>query len=121
MIKEILFADTHNYHGKVDERFIDLATQFSRLQDARSHQGGAALVVYFKGQKVVDIFTGKKSQEEDWQSNTLTMCYSTGKGILATIPLASCAVKLFSSDVNRDEKVTASVIESFPSAPPEMA
>ncbi|QHH94910.1 beta-lactamase family protein [Acinetobacter gyllenbergii] len=85
MIKEILFADTHNYHGSVDERFIDLASQFSRLQDARSQQGGAALVVYFQGQKVVDIYTGKKSQEEDWQSNTLAMCYSTGKGILATL------------------------------------
>ena len=52
MIKEILFADTHNYHGKVDHRFIDLATQFSRLQDARSHQGGAALVVYFPGRRI---------------------------------------------------------------------
>ena len=85
MIKEILFADTHNYHGKVDHRFIDLATQFSRLQDARSHQGGATLVVYFQGQKVVDIFTGKKSQEQDWQSDTLAMCYSTGKGVLSTL------------------------------------
>ncbi|ENV07881.1 hypothetical protein F966_03741 [Acinetobacter higginsii] len=85
MIKEILFADTHHYHGSVDERFIDLASQFSRLQDARTQQGGAALVVYFQGQKVVDIYTGKKSQEEDWQSNTLAMCYSTGKGILATL------------------------------------
>jgi len=85
LIKEILFADTHHYHGSVDERFIDLASQFSRLQDARSQQGGAALVVYFQGQKVVDIFTGKKSQEEDWQADTLAMCYSTGKGILATL------------------------------------
>ncbi|MEN5174160.1 serine hydrolase domain-containing protein [Acinetobacter higginsii] len=85
MIKELLFADTHHYHGSVDERFIDLASQFSRLQDARTQQGGAALVVYFQGQKVVDIYTGKKSQEEDWQSNTLAMCYSTGKGILATL------------------------------------
>ncbi|USA54066.1 beta-lactamase family protein [Acinetobacter sp. C32I] len=85
MIKELLFADTHHYHGSVDERFIDLASQFSRLQDARTQQGGAALVVYFQGQKVVDIYTGKKSQEQDWQSNTLAMCYSTGKGILATL------------------------------------
>lgn len=85
LIKEILFADTHNYHGNVDDRFADLATQFSRLQDARSHQGGAALVVYFKGQKVVDIFTGKKSQNEAWQADTLSMCYSTGKGMLATL------------------------------------
>lgn len=85
LIKEFLLANTQNYHGTVDERFLDLATQFSRFQDARSHQGGAALVVYFQGQKVVDIFTGKKSQEEDWQSDTLAMCYSTGKGILATL------------------------------------
>ncbi|MCH7338455.1 serine hydrolase domain-containing protein [Acinetobacter higginsii] len=85
MIKELLFADTHHYHGSVDERFIDLASQFSRLQDARTQQGGAALVVYFQGQKVVDIYTGKKSQEKDWQANTLAMCYSTGKGILATL------------------------------------
>ncbi|WP_109439992.1 serine hydrolase domain-containing protein [Acinetobacter haemolyticus] len=85
MIKEFLVANTQNYHGTVDERFKDLATQFSRFQDARSHQGGAALVVYFQGQKVVDIFTGKKSQDEAWQNDTLAMCYSTGKGILATL------------------------------------
>jgi len=42
VIKEILLADTHNYHGILDERFIDLAHQFSRLQDARTGQGGAA-------------------------------------------------------------------------------
>ena len=59
MLKEILLADTHNYQGHVDNRFIDLATQFSRLQDSRTHQGGAALTVYFQGQKVVDIYTGR--------------------------------------------------------------
>ncbi|HRA91954.1 MAG TPA: serine hydrolase domain-containing protein, partial [Acinetobacter sp.] len=85
MLKEILLADTHNYQGHVDNRFIDLATQFSRLQDSRTHQGGAALTVYFQGQKVVDIYTGKKSLAEDWQADTLSMCYSTGKGILATL------------------------------------
>jgi hypothetical protein len=26
LIKELLLADTHNYHGTVDERFSDLAT-----------------------------------------------------------------------------------------------
>ncbi len=85
MIKEILLADTHNYHGILDERFIDLAHQFSRLQDARTGQGGAALAVYFRGQKVVDIYTGLKSQTEAWQPDTLAVCYSTGKGILATL------------------------------------
>ncbi|VAX44220.1 D-alanyl-D-alanine carboxypeptidase precursor [Acinetobacter calcoaceticus] len=85
MIKDILLADTHNYHGILDERFIDLAHQFSRLQDARTGQGGAALAVYFRGQKVVDIYTGLKSQTEAWQPDTLAVCYSTGKGILATL------------------------------------
>ncbi|SEO34525.1 serine hydrolase domain-containing protein [Acinetobacter sp. yr461] len=85
MIKEILLADTQNYYGILDERFIDLAHQFSRLQDARTGQGGAALAVYFRGQKVVDIYTGLKSQTEAWQPDTLAVCYSTGKGILATL------------------------------------
>lgn len=84
-LTEILFADTHNYHGSIDERFYDLAEQFSRLQDARTEQGGAALAVYFQGQKVVDIYTGKKSLTEQWSENTLSVCYSTGKGVLATL------------------------------------
>lgn len=84
-IKDYLFADQHNYQGDVDTRFRDLARQFSRLQDARTDQGGAALVVYFQGQKVVDIYTGKKSVTEKWQPDTMSLCYSTGKGVLATL------------------------------------
>lgn len=78
-------ADTQNYHGILDERFHDLAVHFSRLQDARTDQGGAALAVYFVTQKVVDIFTGKKSRDELWDANTLSVSYSTGKGVLATL------------------------------------
>ncbi|OTG71337.1 esterase [Acinetobacter sp. ANC 4169] len=84
-LKDYLFANTANYQGHVDERFIDLATQFSRMQDARTDLGGAALVVYFQGHKVVDIWTGKKSETESWQADTLSVCYSTGKGVLSTL------------------------------------
>lgn len=84
-IKDILFADQQNFHGYVDERFADLAKQFSRLQDGRTQYGGAALTVYFQGEKVVDIFTGKKSATENWSKNTLSVCYSTGKGVLSTL------------------------------------
>lgn len=84
-IKDYLFAQTDHYQGDVDPRFQDLVTQFSRFQDARSDQGGAALVVYFKGQKVVNIYTGMKSETEQWQSDSMSVCYSTGKGILATL------------------------------------
>ncbi|NHC03958.1 beta-lactamase family protein [Acinetobacter sp. 187] len=84
-IAKVVFANTQNYMGEVDPRFIDLAKQFSRLQDQRSHLGGAALVVYFRGEKVVDIYTGQKSSNELWAQDTLSICYSTGKGVLATL------------------------------------
>ncbi|OTG62741.1 esterase [Acinetobacter sp. ANC 3903] len=84
-LKDYLFANTANYQGHVDERFLDLARQFSRMQDARTDLGGAALVVYFQGRKVVDIWTGKKSETESWQADTLSVCYSTGKGVLSTL------------------------------------
>lgn len=84
-IAKVVFANTQNYMGEVDPRFIDLAKQFSRLQDQRSHLGGAALVVYFRGEKVVDIYTGQKSNTEAWADDTLSICYSTGKGVIATL------------------------------------
>src|SRR5690606_27505298 len=84
-LKDYLFADIAHYQGTVNENFRDLAQQFSRLQHARTEQGGAALVVYFQGQKVIDIYTGKKSESEAWQTDTMSLCYSTGKGVLATL------------------------------------
>lgn len=84
-LKGVFFADKLNYQGYVDQRFQDLAEQFSRLQDGRAEQGGAALAVYFQGKKVVDIYTGKKSNTEQWNAQTLSVCYSTGKGVLATL------------------------------------
>ena len=84
-LTDILFAVKNNYTGTVDDRFKDLAEQFSRLQDSRTMHGGAALAVYFEGEKVVDICTGRKSLTEQWSSDTLSVCYSTGKGVLATL------------------------------------
>ncbi|QIC76282.1 beta-lactamase family protein [Acinetobacter indicus] len=84
-VKDYLRADIQNYRGSVEEPFKDLAHLFSRFQDARSTQGGAALVVYFQGHKVVDIYTGQKSANEAWQPDSLSVCYSTGKGVLATL------------------------------------
>ncbi|MGA8883077.1 MAG: serine hydrolase domain-containing protein [Acinetobacter sp.] len=84
-LKQLIFADTGNFQGYIDERFIDLAHLFSRLHDARTACGGAALAVYFQGRKAVDIYTGQKSQDEQWQADTLSICYSAGKGVLATL------------------------------------
>ena len=45
LIRNYLRADQNNYQGHVDPRFHHLATHYSRLQDARSDQGGAALAI----------------------------------------------------------------------------
>lgn len=84
-LTELIFADTQHFQGVVDPRFEDLAKQFSRLLQASNEQGGAALTVYFQGEKVVDIYTGKKSNTEQWEADTMSVCYSTGKGVLATL------------------------------------
>ncbi|MHA3892819.1 serine hydrolase domain-containing protein [Acinetobacter sp. GXMZU3951] len=84
-LKAYLLASSDQYKGEVDPAFLDLAKQFSRLQDARKDLGGAGLCVYFQGKKVVDIYVGKKSATEHWGQDTLSVCYSTGKGVLATL------------------------------------
>ena len=64
-LKAYLSASPNQYHGDVTENFEDLAKQFSRLQHPRMHQGGAALCVYFQGQKVVDIYIGKNQRQNN--------------------------------------------------------
>lgn len=81
----LLKANPNLYQGQVTPEFQNVAHLFSRFQADRYAQGGAALVVYFKNQKVLDIYMGKKSMDEDWQADTLSVCYSTGKGVLATL------------------------------------
>ena len=52
------------YHGTVDPAFQELATCLSQLQADRLDQGGAAVVVYFRGEKVVDLYLGQQGQDE---------------------------------------------------------
>lgn len=85
ILKQYLQANPNHYQGYVDPRFQSVAHLFSRLQDARSAYGGAACVLYFQGEKVVDIYTGLAAVDSPWQANTMSVCYSTGKGVLATL------------------------------------
>jgi CubicO group peptidase (beta-lactamase class C family) len=48
-------------------------------------QGGAALAVYFRGEKVVDLWLGLQQGATLWKENTLSLSYSTGKGVLSTL------------------------------------
>lgn len=65
---------------------------FGRVADAltrqipRNRPGGAALTVYHKGQCVVDIWGGTRNRDGDaWRSDTLSLSFSTTKGVASTL------------------------------------
>ena len=68
----------------VDPRFGQLAGQFFRLFE-RPSSGGGALAVYFGGEPVVDIWSGWAARDTRWQPETVSMSFSTGKGVASTV------------------------------------
>jgi CubicO group peptidase (beta-lactamase class C family) len=72
-------------HGTAHADFAELAQVFRR-QLARGRAGGAALCVYHRGQPVVDLWGGVRDEHgRPWQEDTLGLCYSTTKGVAATL------------------------------------
>ncbi len=70
--------------GYLHTDFRPLAQLLER--QIRSHGGGAALCVYHRGEKVVDLWGGVATQQgAPWQASTLALSYSTGKGVLALL------------------------------------
>lgn len=46
--------------------------------------GGAAVAVYHHGEPVVDLWGGQRTEEDEWHSDTVAMCFSTTKGVAST-------------------------------------
>ena len=65
--------------------------KFQRVADAFHKQmarypGGGAVSVYHRGEPVVDLWTGKRNWQGDpWQQDTLSVSFSTTKGVIATL------------------------------------
>ncbi|MBV1879459.1 MAG: beta-lactamase family protein [Pseudomonadales bacterium] len=64
------------------------STQFSSVKNTfadlwREIEIGASLCVFYKGQKVIDLWGGfsDKKMQFEWQADTLVNIYSTGKGM----------------------------------------
>ncbi len=70
--------------GTCEPRWAGLREDFARLQPLQP-TGGAALAVYHHGQPVLDLWAGWQQPGQPWQADTLSMSYSTGKGVLATL------------------------------------
>ena len=50
----------------------------------RRTTGGAAVGVYHRGELVVDLWGGRRTDDEPWQRDTVAMCFSTTKGVTST-------------------------------------
>jgi CubicO group peptidase (beta-lactamase class C family) len=86
--------------GRYDDEFGEVADVF-RKQIAGT-DGGASVAVYHRGRLVVDLWGGVRSRDGDlWTRDTLAMCWSTTKGVVAT-----CAHVLADrGDLDYDERV----------------
>jgi CubicO group peptidase (beta-lactamase class C family) len=74
-----------------------VAPGFEAVRDAfnanfsRRHELGGACCVYYRGEKVVDLWGGVRNKEtgEPWEEDTMVLVYSTTKGLSAmTLALA---------------------------------
>jgi CubicO group peptidase (beta-lactamase class C family) len=76
--------------GEIHPDFARAAEVFAG-QLPREHPGGAALCIYHQGEKVVDCWGGTRDEAgRPWQADTLSLSYSTSKGVASTL-LHICA------------------------------
>jgi CubicO group peptidase (beta-lactamase class C family) len=74
----------YSVHGTCSPAFEPLKQALRQAMPA-GKKGGVALAVYFRGELVADLWMGLQQGETLWQQDTLSMSYSTGKGILSTL------------------------------------
>jgi CubicO group peptidase (beta-lactamase class C family) len=70
--------------GSVAAPFWPVARAFERQLEASG--GGAAVCVYYQGHKVVDLWGGVRDEVgRPWREDTLSMSFSTSKGVMSTL------------------------------------
>jgi len=71
-------------HGYVHPKFWRVARALER-QLGRSRDGGAAVCVYHRGEKVVDVWGGVRDRDRTpWTEDTMSVSFSTTKGVVST-------------------------------------
>src|SRR5215470_6844789 len=71
-------------HGNVHPDFWPVARALAR-QLGHGPRGGAAVCVYHRGEKVVDIWGGiKDAAGNPWKADTMSVSFSTTKGVTST-------------------------------------
>ena len=85
----VLFSPAHPsaelaIHGFVRPRFERVRDAFEE-NFSRRHELGGACCVYYRGEKVVDLWGGIRNKDtgEPWQEDTMVIVYSATKGFAA--------------------------------------
>ena len=68
----------------IDPRFNAVAERFFTMFPTPA-RGGGALAVYFHGELVLDLWAGWAAPDRRWTSDTVSLCFSTGKGVASTV------------------------------------
>ncbi|XP_002734808.1 beta-lactamase domain-containing protein 2-like [Saccoglossus kowalevskii] len=70
--------------GKVDKWFDEVARVFREIHE-EGLDSGSAFAVYYKGNKVVDLWGGYENVEtgKQWKQNTMSMTFSVTKAMVA--------------------------------------
>jgi CubicO group peptidase (beta-lactamase class C family) len=74
------------FDGFCDARFADVPKLLAE-QVARGDHHGVAFAAFFRGEPVVDVWAGHRitpDGEAPWQNDTMALCFSTTKGVMAT-------------------------------------
>jgi len=72
-------------HGNVHPDFAKVAHTLRRILPKRG-PGGAAVCVYHRGEKVVDVWGGTRDAHgTPWAADTLSISFSTTKGVASTL------------------------------------
>ena len=82
---------SHPVEGQVSAGFEQLREAFAENFERR-HELGGAVCAYWRGEKVVDLWGGIRNKRtgEPWERDTMTIVYSTTKGLAAmTMALAA--------------------------------
>ncbi len=72
--------------GFVHPDFAPVTEKVQSIMSKKSARGGMAVAVYHHGELVVDAWTGVRNAAGDpWLRDTMSMSFSTTKGVVATI------------------------------------
>lgn len=71
--------------GTIHPDFADVAAIFRKILP-QPGEGGAAVAVYHRGEKVVDLWAGTRNDAgSPWEEETLSLSFSTTKGVASTL------------------------------------